>query len=330
MRFFSSTLALAIARITMIATGFLLVPIALSYLGEARYGLWMAFGSSILTLASFADGGISNGLISSAARARQAKDTAQLSRILSSGLLIVTSIAVGLFLIAAPLGYIVNWSTIIDLGDHTTAQEATILFLIVIFTLCVTMPVNVTLKFRTGLGRIVGVGVWDTIAALSIIPAILIVRAFDLGLAAFVAAALLSPLVVKGIGTIFFVISDKTTDIKIENYDWITGKRLFSSGLVFFLIAMTQAIAINADQMIIAILSGLKDVTPYAILNRLYSLPYMAINLILTVLWPMFAAHREAGDYVWIKRTFYKGARRLLDCRIVGCNGVISAVAEHS
>lgn len=69
---------------------------------------------------------------------------------------------------------------------------------------------------------------------------------------------------------------------------------------------MTQAIAVNADQMIIAIFSGPASVSPYAVLNRLFSLPYIAVNLLLTVLWPMFSANREAGNYHWIKATYYK------------------------
>ena len=77
---------------------------------------------------------------------------------------------------------------------------------------------------------------------------------------------------------------------------------------------MTQAISVNADQMIIAIFSGAADVSPYAVLNRLFSLPYIAVNLILTVLWPMFAANREARNYSWIKKTYY---RTFLGCLVI-------------
>jgi len=305
------------ARVSTIATSFMLVPIALTYLGDAKYGLWMAFSSSILMLAGFADGGISNGLISSTARAQQANNPDQLSRILSTGFILVTSLAILLIIVILPAGQMINWSGLIDLDTEATAEDAALLFSIVVIALCVTMPVNVTLKFRTGLGRITGVGLWDTLAALSILPSVLIVRRLDLGLGFFVAAALLSPLLVKAIGSITFVVSDKTAKLSYSYFSSATGKKLFSSGFAFLLITMTQAIAVNADQMIIAIFSGPAEVSPYAILNRLFSLPYIAVNLILTVLWPSFAANREAGNFNWIKKTYYKS--------LTGC--LVAAIA---
>ena len=50
------------ARVAQISTSLITVPLALKYLGNERFGLWMAV-SSVLAMASFADLGVGNGVL---------------------------------------------------------------------------------------------------------------------------------------------------------------------------------------------------------------------------------------------------------------------------
>ncbi len=294
--------ALALARLTSILVSFIMTPIALTYLGEAKYGLWMALASAIMVLASVADGGISNGVISQTAKC---KTDEQRSIILSTATIIITGFAVVLAFFTLPLAYILKWDQLLNLGSDATVLDAKIIFLIVVVAFTISMPVNIFLKFRMGLQKFIGVGLWDTAAILCVIPAIISVTLFDLGLDFFVSGVLLTPLLIKAMGSFIYLSRQRHYRIKLSYFRWGAGKRLLSAGLVFVFISVSQAIAINSDQILIAALSNVNEVTPYSILNRLFTLPYIGINLLLTVLWPMFAKQWANDNYQWVRKTFW-------------------------
>ncbi len=302
---FGPAAALGLARASSIAANLLIVPLALGYLGEVRYGLWAAITSSVLMLNGVADGGISYGLISAAARARAAGDNRALSVILSTGFLITTGVAVLLLAILLPMSFLVDWGAILEFNGEALGGDATVIAAIAVLALTLTMPVNVVLKFRMGLSRATGVGLWDAAAFASIVPALLLVRAFDLGIAAFGCAALLTPMVVKALGSLFFLLRERQFALSMKEFEWSTGRTLLGAGFVFFCISLTQAFAINADQLLIGIFTDVAQITPYAIFSQLFTMPYMVVNLFLMVLWPKFAARKAAGDNAWVRRTFY-------------------------
>ncbi len=69
-------LTTASAGLTKLATALILfvsVPLTLSYLGPERYGLWMTIGS-VVTLLSFSDFGIGNGLVNAISEAHGKQD----------------------------------------------------------------------------------------------------------------------------------------------------------------------------------------------------------------------------------------------------------------
>lgn len=303
MKLAGPTLALGLARVSSIVASFVLVPIALGYLGDARYGLWMALASFIMLLSSVADGGIGNGIISQTAKT---DDLEQRRKILATGVMIVLAVCVAILLTFVPLAYFIAWDSLLTLKDGLTARDATTVYSIVIVAFAISMPVNITLKYRMGLKRFIGVGLWDMAAFLSVIPAVLIVRYYDFGFFSFVIAALITPQIIKGLGGVVYLLREHLNPLNLARFDWGLGKTLLRSGLVFVFITASQAIAINLDQFLIAMFRSVNEVTPYAILNKLFTVPYMGINLLLVVLWPMFARRWAQGDSAWLRSTFKK------------------------
>ena len=78
-----SGITAALARIVQMGSSLITVPFAIRYLGNERFGLWMAI-SSFLAIAGFADFGLGNGLLNSIARAQGKDDTEGVKRALSS------------------------------------------------------------------------------------------------------------------------------------------------------------------------------------------------------------------------------------------------------
>jgi len=67
-RILLTALMTGIVKVVSVIINLFTVPLTLKYLGSERYGLWMSI-SSILSLISFADLGLGNGLLNSIAQA---------------------------------------------------------------------------------------------------------------------------------------------------------------------------------------------------------------------------------------------------------------------
>ncbi len=92
-----------VARGVGLLTTLISVPLALSYLGVDRYGLWMTI-SSFAVLLSFADMGLGNGLLSAIAEADGKGDTAAAHRYVSTAFYMLGGLAFGFGALLA-LGY---------------------------------------------------------------------------------------------------------------------------------------------------------------------------------------------------------------------------------
>jgi hypothetical protein len=80
------------------------VPMALSYLGNERFGLWMT-ATSVVSMLAFADFGIGNGLLSAVAEASGRDDLEAIRKYISSGFAILIAIAVCMLLLFFSTAY---------------------------------------------------------------------------------------------------------------------------------------------------------------------------------------------------------------------------------
>jgi len=84
------------------------------------------------------------------------------------------------------------------------------------------------------------------------------------------------------------------------------AKGLMSLGLKFFFIQIGFVIIYQTDNIIIAQLFGPKDVTPYNISFKYFSIIPMFFSIILTPFWSAFTDAWFKKDFEWIKATMKK------------------------
>src|SRR5271163_953685 len=77
------------ARAVQVATSLITIPLTVRYLGNERFGLWMAI-SSVLAMANFADFGIGNGVLNSVADAFGKDDFDRIRGAISSGFAVLS------------------------------------------------------------------------------------------------------------------------------------------------------------------------------------------------------------------------------------------------
>ncbi len=305
-RLIKATLSGGTARIINMIVVFATVPLTLNYLGQERYGLWMAVTSFAFILTTFADGGISNALITATAKANSEGGAAKVRKVIGSAAAIIIPIAILIILIGIIVIPLISWQWTLNLSSRPLAFEARAIMLVMIISIALGFIVNIILKTRAGLQQIPAVSAWDSLAALSILPALSLAIYLQLGIIWLVIAIVGTPLFVKATGSVLFLWHNPKFRARISDVDFSCSRDLLAGGSVFFMIALTQALAIQSDQILIANLASIKEVATYSIVQRLFTIPYILANFLFMAQWPAFSAAAAQGNYDWIKRTFWR------------------------
>jgi O-antigen/teichoic acid export membrane protein len=286
------------------AVAFVSVPLALNYLGPERYGLWMAAASLAFMLTSLAGGGIANGLITATANSYERKGEVAVRVIIASAAVMLIPVATGLILLAAVIVPLVPWGWIFSLSDSSLHREAAIsVFLILAFSIS-GFVAEIVMKVRTGLQQIPAVSTWEGSAVLASLVMLVLAIRLELPMGWLIAAVVGTPLIVKAAGAVLFVYRRPAFRPRFSDIDRRCSYNLLGSGSVFFFIALTQAVAIQSDQVLIANMVGVDEVATYSVIQRLYTLPYILANFVFTAQWPAIAEASTRKNYIWVARTF--------------------------
>jgi len=314
-----NALALGMSRVCSMAVAFAIVPLALGYLGTEQYGLWMAVTSLVFMVLCFMDGGAANALVTATARAMASGGNAAVQRIHSAGFVLLTGLSLIIVVVAALIVPLIPWRLVFSLSTDAQGLEAGTTMLVAIACVALAFGVQATMKVRTGLQEIIPVSVWDGVATASAIPALLAAIWLELSLPGLVLAVMGTPLIVRGVACLMFVMQRPQLRPRWADAEAARMRPLLAGGTVFLVITMTQAIAIQSDQLLIAHFVGLEDVAAYSIQQRLFTIPFLLANLVFAVQWPALAAADARGEHDWVRVTF---ARTLL---VSVCTGAIIA-----
>jgi len=294
------------ARIVTMLVVFATVPLALDYLGPERYGLWMAVTALVFMLTSFADGGVSNALTTAAATANAKTGFAGVRKVLGSGAAIIVPVALLLILVSLVVVPLVSWQWVFNLQSEQMAREAAATVLVIVTSIGVGFVANLVIKMRIGLQEIPAVSAWDIGAALGVLPMVLLVIHLRLNMVWLVAAVVGMPILIKALGSLLFLWRTPMLVPRIGDIDLAHARDLLGGGSVFFVIVLTQALAIQSDQILIANLTGVEQVATYSIVQRLFTIPYILANFLFVAQWPAFSAAAARGDHDWIRQTFWR------------------------
>lgn len=284
---------------------FLVMPAMLKHLGEANFGTWMT-AVSITSMAMFMDFGIGNGLLTKLSKAYGNDDWAGMRSLIATGYAALSMIS----LIAAVL-LLVGLVWVADFGQEYVAQMTdTVAIQIAVVTsiaFLIGIPVSVIQRVMLSCQQTAQSNAWQIAGSFVAVAACYGVIYSDHSSSAAVAAYAMSPILVMLVATVFFFVRNprlipRRTDLTLSH-----AKELIALGSYFFILSIITSIALNSDNVIIALTLGAESVTTYAIPAKLASI----LGLLVTTLFlPLWAANGDAiarKDYVWIERT----ARRM-------------------
>ena len=293
---------LSILKLMSMLLGFFLVPLSLSYLDTAKYGIWLAL-SSVIGWVGLMDVGLGNSLRNKLGEAWANGDN-KLARTLVST---TYALLISIVLIGNIVFWLVNpfldWSIILNTEQNMLAEINPLVIIVFSF-----------FTFRM-VSRLI-----STILSADQRPALSDLITFIGSLLSFGSIYFLTlttnnsliylgyslslfPAVVPFIASIWFFKKDyHKISPSFKFIDLSKIKTLAGQGAQFFLLQIASLILSMTDMIIIVQLYGPDEVVPYNIAFRLFGYIIVIFGIITTPFWAAYNEAYNLNDFTWIVR----------------------------
>ncbi len=309
--------ASVVERGLTIAIGLLTVPLSLSYLGSAQYGLWATI-TSFVGLFAFADLGIGYGVMNAVASASGRDDPRAIRATVSNGLVLLGFaglVVLAAFAIAYPF---VRWDAVLGVPSQGVERTAALAMVVLTVLFAINIPLGLVQRVQFGLQQGYLNSVIQVTGSVLGLALILAVIHLDLGLVGMVSVFLLAPMLATVIVAAHRMRRTPYIRPRAALVEPEQMKALFGTGAMFFIIQMSASLAFASDNLIIAQVIGTEAVASYAVHQKLFSPVQAMVGFIMTPLWPAYTEAIARGDIGWVKRVLARSAAILAAGSIVG------------
>jgi O-antigen/teichoic acid export membrane protein len=289
-----------------IAISLIQIPLTISYINPAEYGIWLTL-SSVVGLFNFFDIGLSNGLKNKLAEAN-ANGLKKLSNIyISTTYAIIGLISVTLFVLFSICNFFLDWNYILNVNSDVGAN-LNVLALIVFGSFCIQLILQILNSILTAFHALAKVSLVSCLGQLCTLAAILILKStVNSSLFYLVIILTFTPILVQLLATIFYF--SKTYKLFIPSFkmvDFGFAKDLLKIGGLFFFIQLGSLLLFQTDNIVITQLFGPEEVTVFNLCYKLFSVVVMVFTIVMNPFWTAFTDAYVKGDIAWIKDIFNK------------------------
>jgi O-antigen/teichoic acid export membrane protein len=295
----TSVIAKSVNTLTMLAV----VPITLSYLGNERFGLWMAITSLVVFL-GFADLGIGNVILNLVSEAYAKNDIEAAKKHVSNAFFMLIWVSVGLGFLFAFMYPQIAWDRFFNVSSSIARREAGPAVAMFVACFIVNLPFSIIPRIQMGYQEGYLTSIWQAISNLIGLGGIIAVVHLKAGLPWLVLVIAGFPIVgnlLNGIG--LFAFQRPWLIPRRQDVNALISKKILWVGFLFLILQISNAIIYFSDNIIIAKVLGPEAVTDYAVPYRLFTIVPMILSMFLTPLWPAYAEANSRGDGRWMKKT---------------------------
>lgn len=305
-KFGKNTLILMVCQFLSIAISFIIVPLTLNQLGVSEYGIWITL-VGIIEWFNFFDIGLGHGLRNKYAEAKAKNEYDNLKKYVSTTFFMMLLISVSIFLLFSVVSYFIDWSSVLN-APHNLSHTLYLLSIILISMFCIRFVVNLVSVLLTAdqnpaIPSIIAVS-GSMLSFISILLLIYFKHVNLLTLGVCFSFSQVIPLIIAYF--YFFNKQYKTIKPKIYNFSKFHLNEIFSFGSRFFLIQLTALLLLQSNNIIIAQVCGLNDVTTFNIGMKYFNILNVLFMTLVTPLWSATTDAYFKKDYDWIKSTFNK------------------------
>lgn len=298
-----------LSRCVSLVASFLSIPWTLSYLGEERFGAWMAVSSLAATL-SFLDFGVGNSLSNRVTLVAGSSDGDQLRRAISGGLgaLLVMSAVLTLILIGA--AWFAPWHLLIKTSSGEVTHEIRVAALVFAILLAVSISTTGVQRVYHGLQRGQEVFNAATVGGLLSLMLVWVASQRNAPIPVLLLCTM-GPGLLPGVWLWYRLLRAGHFSLIGWRYAVVSEwPHLFKVGLLFLALQIGTAVGWGIDTLIISSVVGAPAVAAYAVVQKLYLVATQPPAIFNSPLWPAYADAEARSDGPFLRRTL-AGAMKL-------------------
>lgn len=294
------------ARLCIAVLGIAVQPVLVRSMGNDRYGAYATI-TTFAALASFADLGIGNGVISRLARLERTGDSAKIKGMLSSAFYALTCASV----IVAVIGIVTSqhglWSGLFKSQMPRTELDRSVEVYSILFGLSI--PAQLGQKILIARQRGAEASIWLLATTLLATGLSTTAALRSASLPIQVGAVGIAPLLM---GALQYTLLSRSTHACRPNIAWVRldeVRSLLSSGTLFLVLGMAGAVGYQADLSVVAAVNGTVEAAGLAVAIRMFGTLQQLLSSALSQLWPAFAEALAVNDVTWVKLTLRKSMK---------------------
>ena len=303
-KFKKNAILLLFCQVASIGLSFILVPLTLKYLGVSEYGIWITL-VGVIEWFNFFDIGLGHGLRNKYAEARATNNLEDVKKYVSTTFFMMVIISIIIFLLFLFSSIFIEWYQVLNAPKELeVVLQTLIIYLVGMF--CIRFIINIISVLLTAdQNPAIPAIILLSGNALSLISVyVLTLRGdtslFAMGICLYVSQIL--PLIIAFI--YFFSTKYKTIFPTWESFSKPHIKQVLSLGIKFFLIQITALLLLQSNNIIIAHVCGLSEVTDFNIAFKYVNILFTVFMTLLTPLWSASTDAYARNDIEWIKKSY--------------------------
>ena len=303
-KFKKNAILLLFCQVASIGLSFILVPLTLKYLGVSEYGIWITL-VGVIEWFNFFDIGLGHGLRNKYAEARATNNLDDVKKYVSTTFFMMVIISIIIFLLFLFSSIFIEWYQVLNAPKELeVVLQTLIIYLVGMF--CIRFIINIISVLLTAdQNPAIPAIILLSGNALSLISVyVLTLRGetslFAMGICLYVSQIL--PLIIAFI--YFFSTKYKTIFPTWESFSKPHIKQVLSLGIKFFLIQITALLLLQSNNIIIAHVCGLSEVTDFNIAFKYVNILFTVFMTLLTPLWSASTDAYARNDIEWIKKSY--------------------------
>ena len=290
-----------LAKVIVLITTIVSVPLTFRYLGLERYGLWMTITSFVLFL-GFADLGVGNGLVAGIAEAYGKDDVALARRQVSCAFFLLLFLGISICILFSCAYPFLPWATLYGTRTALASHEAGPATAVLIVCTALSMPLGTVLRVQLGYQRGYLGDLWNAAGNALALAGIILATHLGGSLPVLVLSVAGAPVVATTVNWLveFFRVQPWLRP-RLALFDTRTALGIASVGGLFFVQQCFGLIYYVSDNIVIARTMGAAAVAQYAVLQRVFSIGLLA-QYFMVPLWPAIGEALGRKDFAWARR----------------------------
>jgi O-antigen/teichoic acid export membrane protein len=287
-----------IAKLVVLVTTIVSVPLTYRYLGTDRYGLWMTMTSFVLFL-GFADFGVGNGLASAVSEAHGKDDRQLAQRQVSCGFFLLCFLALTVFLLLSIIYPFLPWGKLYGTTSLLARREAGPATVILIACTALSMPLGTVLRVQIGYQQGFVADLWNAVGNALALAGIILVTRVGGGLPILVLAVAGPPVLITAVNWIVqFLRVRPWLRPQFALFRRDAALKLAAVGGLFFVQQCFGLLYYVSDNIVIARTMGSAQVAHFAVMQRIFSIGLVA-QYFMVPLWPAIGEAIARRDLAW-------------------------------